>query len=159
MPLGFGPVEVEPCRDGTQQGVTLGQQRIDRECLARLLAHERQRVTWWHHAVAAELPEQVSELRVRHRKLWIEFDRPFEVFLRARHRLWRTPLGVVESLQKVFVRLKIGRMASNRRRCRRQRHSQRARDGRGDLVLKRKHIGQLPIVPLPTTDGSRRLRR
>ena len=67
--------------------------------------------------------------------------------LRPRHGLGRSTLDVVESLQMVFVGLKAGRVAWNRCRWRRQRHLQCAGDCRGDLVLDREHIGELPIVP------------
>ena len=58
--------------------MTFGQQRIDRQRFPRLLAHERERLTWRHQPVDRESMKDVSELRVRQRELWIERDGPLE---------------------------------------------------------------------------------
>jgi hypothetical protein len=124
------------------------QGRINVQCLSGVPANEWHAFLGRHQANSGERQEVVALTHVSQSEVWIERDGLLICRLGARHRFRREFELVMVSFQVRFVGGKIGCVAAWRGGLGSEGHLKRAGDGRRDLILHRKNVGQLAVVAL-----------
>src|SRR5579863_90315 len=151
---GLFPVEVIGGGEKTQERVRFRERRVQFESFLRQGANHRRGLAQGCHADGCPAKKIVGVAGLGQGELWIKCDGPLVEHLGLVHRLPRYLPVEMLCLQESFPRREVGSVARLRGSLWRKLELELLRDGRRNLVLHGKYIGQLAVVALRPEMGA-----